>query len=81
MLDRMNTRLKGWKTTFLTFASASTLIQNTLATIPTNSMQIHLLPAKTRSHNDRIQRNFLWVQRLGLELVTSLDSLGISNLS
>lgn len=56
----MNYRLQGWKTKFLNLAGRTTLIQSVLNSIPTHVMQLNILPRKTQTYIDRIQRNFLW---------------------
>lgn len=60
MLDRVKQKLVGWKANLLSMAGRTTLIQASLLTIPTYTMQCAYLPSKVLDNIDKINRNFLW---------------------
>lgn len=60
ILDKMKRKLAGWKTNSLSLAGRRILVQSTLATIPSYTMQALALPRGTCEDIDRICRNFLW---------------------
>lgn len=61
VLDRMKRKLAMWKASSLSMAGRRVLVQSSLATVPTYSMQSMALPANTFKEIDKICRNFLWV--------------------
>ena len=60
ILERMEKRLAGWKTSCLSLAGRTTLIQSTLAAIPSYTMQSARLPRSVCDEIDRKVRRFLW---------------------
>lgn len=56
IIDILNIRLQGWKTSFLNLAGMSTLIKATLEAIPNHVMQVYGLPKATTSK--KLSRNF-----------------------
>ncbi|XP_050248656.1 uncharacterized protein LOC126695903 [Quercus robur] len=52
MVDRVKSKLEGWK--------ANLLIQASISAIPTYVMQSNFLPNKVLEGIDRVNRNFLW---------------------
>ena len=60
VLDRVKQKLADWKANLLSMAGRMTLIQASLSTIPTYTMQCAYLPSKVLKNIDRINRNFLW---------------------
>lgn len=61
VLDKMKRKLAMWKASSLSMAGRRVLVQSSLATVPTYSMQSMALPASTFKEIDKICRNFLWV--------------------
>ncbi|XP_038687586.1 uncharacterized protein LOC119986972 [Tripterygium wilfordii] len=60
VVDRISSRLEGWKTRHLSFAGRITLAKSVLTTIPIYVMQTALLPKETCLHIERLVRRFLW---------------------
>ncbi|CAN1146010.1 LINE-1 retrotransposable element ORF2 protein [Linum perenne] len=60
ILDRIDSKLAGWKVKSLSLAGRVTLAQSVLAAIPAYPMQTSVLPAKTCEEIDRRIRNFVW---------------------
>lgn len=63
ILEKLKTRLSGWKTKHLSLAGRTTLIQSVTSTIPSYNMQIMELPRRFCDEVDKINRNFLWGDR------------------
>ncbi|GKV08919.1 hypothetical protein SLEP1_g20489 [Rubroshorea leprosula] len=60
ILDKVRSKLAGWKAKFFTMAGRTTLIKSVLAAIPNYYMQSQMLPSSTLKDLDKISRNFLW---------------------
>ncbi|KAL3535757.1 hypothetical protein ACH5RR_004218 [Cinchona calisaya] len=60
IIDKIATRLGGWKTKFLSFMGRATLIQSVTTSIPNYTVQTNLLPAFVDKEIDRLNTNFLW---------------------
>ncbi|KAG7552028.1 Reverse transcriptase domain [Arabidopsis thaliana x Arabidopsis arenosa] len=60
ILERMSSKLAGWKGRMLSLAGRITLIKSVLSSIPVHSMSTIKLPASTLSKLDKISRDFLW---------------------
>ncbi|XVE58246.1 hypothetical protein DITRI_Ditri04bG0154800 [Diplodiscus trichospermus] len=60
ILDRVNSRLEGWKTKYLSLAGRQVLAQSVLQAVPFYSMQSTLLPMGVCSLIEKKIRNFLW---------------------
>ena len=60
MLDRVKSKLAGWKANLLSMAGSAVLIQASSSTLPTYIMQSNLLPGKVLDGIDRVNINFLW---------------------
>ena len=60
MLDRVKSKLAGWKANLLSMAGSAVLIQASSSAIPTYIMQSNLLPGKVLDGIDRVNINFLW---------------------
>jgi len=58
VLERLDKRLAGWKTTCLSLAGRATLVQSTLAAILTYTMQTTRLPRSVCDDIDRKVRRF-----------------------
>ncbi|KAL0013397.1 hypothetical protein SO802_000466 [Lithocarpus litseifolius] len=60
VLDRVKSKLAGWKASLLSIAGREVLIQASSSAIPAYVMQSNLLPNKVLEGIDRVNRNFLW---------------------
>lgn len=60
ILDRVQSRLAGWKSNTLMLAGRATLIQASSTTIPNYAMQTMKLHVNMCDKLDRINRDFLW---------------------
>ncbi|XP_075508178.1 uncharacterized protein LOC142545090 [Primulina tabacum] len=84
VLDRIKSRLEGWKTKYLSFAGRKVLVQPVLNAIPLYTMQTSLLPMGICSEIEKTIRNFLWGRQYGerkchlvkWEVVTKPKSMG-----
>ena len=65
ILDRVEKRLSGWRTKFLSLAGRVTLIRTTVAAIPAYTMQTCRLPRSVCDDLDRKIRRFLWAGTSG----------------
>ena len=60
MLDRVKSKLAGWKANLLSMVESAILIQASSSAIPTYIMQSFLLSGKVLDGIDRVNINFLW---------------------
>ena len=60
MLDKVKSKLVGWKANLLSMVGRVVLIQASSSAIPAYIMQSNLLPSKVLEGIDRVNRNFLW---------------------
>ena len=60
VLDRVKTKLAGWKANLLSMAGRVVLIQASSSAIPSYVMQNSILPNRILNGVDRVNRNFLW---------------------
>lgn len=60
LVDKVHSRLAGWKAKQLSMAGQITLIRSVLALIPTYTMQTIHLPASICDSLDKINRGFVW---------------------
>ncbi|KAG7579838.1 Ribonuclease H domain [Arabidopsis thaliana x Arabidopsis arenosa] len=60
VLEKMSTRLSGWKGRFLSMSGRVTLTKAVLSSIPVHSMSTIMLPASTLKKLDQISRDFIW---------------------
>jgi hypothetical protein len=60
IIDRMQTKLTGWKAKLLSMAGRVILTQAVTSAIPSYVMQGIMLPAKILNSIDRVNRNFIW---------------------
>lgn len=60
VLERVSSRLAGWKGRCLSFAGRLTLTKGVLSSIPVHTMSIISLPKSTLGQLDKISRTFLW---------------------
>ena len=60
IIERVFSRLEGWKSKYLSLAGRQVMAQSVLSSIPLYSMQTTLLPMGICSKIEQIIRNFLW---------------------
>ncbi|GKV21520.1 hypothetical protein SLEP1_g31494 [Rubroshorea leprosula] len=60
ILEKIRSKLSGWKTKFFSMAGRATLVSFVLASIPNYFMQVMWLPSSVHKEIDIISRNFLW---------------------
>lgn len=60
LLNRIQTKLQGWRSKLLSKAGKLTLIKSVTSAIPHYSMSCFLLPKSTRYCIDRANRQFIW---------------------
>ena len=60
VIDRIQSKLVGWKANLLSFAGRVVLTQVMTSTIPNYSMQCVALPFKILEGVDRLNMNFMW---------------------
>lgn len=60
ILEKVSSRLAGWKSHVLSTAGRLTLTKAVLGSIPVHSMTTFLLPKSTLDKLDKISRNFVW---------------------
>ena len=60
LLDRINSRLEGWKTKHLSLPGRNVIPQSVLSSITLYSLQSTFLPKALCSRIDRMIRNFTW---------------------
>jgi hypothetical protein len=60
IIEKMESRLGGWKRLYLSKGGKLTLIKSTLSNLPTYFLSLFHLPADVASRLEKIQRDFLW---------------------
>ena len=60
LLEKIQSKLQGWKANLLSFAGRKTIIQQCISSIPTYFFQAAHIPKKICDAIDREQKNFLW---------------------
>ncbi|XVE48701.1 hypothetical protein DITRI_Ditri01bG0023300 [Diplodiscus trichospermus] len=73
LLDKMKTKLSGWKARTLSMAGRITLVKHVLNTMPFYVMQTARLPATFCDELDRVCRNFVWGHDEGVKKIHLLD--------
>lgn len=73
ILDRMDKRLQGWKTRYLSLAGRQVLAQSVLSTIPYYQMQTTSIPVGVCDAMDKKIRAFVWGSKAGERKVHLLD--------
>ncbi|KAI8541442.1 hypothetical protein RHMOL_Rhmol08G0061000 [Rhododendron molle] len=84
VLDKINSKLAGWKNKILPMVGRSTLIKSVNCTIPAYVMQNSMLPISVHKAIDKANRDFLWgstaearkIHAVGWEKVTKPTELG-----
>lgn len=62
LVEKMMSKLAGWKVNILSFAGRVTLIKPVLVAIPVYYMTVAVLPTKTVNEINSLLRKFLWVK-------------------
>jgi hypothetical protein len=57
---KLEWRLSGWKSLYLSKGGKMTLIKSTLSSLPTYFLSLFPIPVNVALHIDKIQRDFLW---------------------
>ena len=60
VIERVSSKLAGWKRRFLSLAGRITLTKSVLASIPVHTMSTIALPISTLDQLDKIARSFIW---------------------
>lgn len=60
LIQRIQGKLAGWKTSVLSRAGHQVLVDSVISTMPTYVMSCTLLPVKVLDKIDQLRRNFLW---------------------
>ncbi|KAL9809635.1 putative RNA-directed DNA polymerase [Arabidopsis thaliana] len=60
VVERVSSRLSGWKGCMLSLAGRVTLSKSVLSSIPVHSMSTISLPTSTLNRLDKITRSFIW---------------------
>lgn len=60
VLDRVNSKLSGWKANCLSMARRITLAKSVISSIPYYSMQSTHIPRSVYADIEKLQRNFIW---------------------
>ncbi|XP_028092237.1 uncharacterized protein LOC114292475 [Camellia sinensis] len=60
ILEKLKSKLTGWKSGMLSLAGRATLIQSVTSAMPAYAMHTMELPRKVCDEIDKINRNFLW---------------------
>lgn len=65
VVEKVSSKLAGWKRKFLSLARRITLTKSVLSSIPVHTMSTIALPASTLDQLDKIARAFIWVSSEG----------------
>ena len=60
IVERVMSKLAGWKARFLSLAGRSVLVKSIMSTIPNYVMQATVIPTHLCEKLDKINRDFLW---------------------
>ena len=60
IVEKVMSKLVGWKASFLSFAGRAVLVKSVMSTIPNYVMQATTLPTHLCEKLDKINRDFLW---------------------
>lgn len=60
VIEKVSSKLAGWKKRFLSLAGRITLTKSVLSSIPVHTMSTIALPASTLNQLDKIARAFIW---------------------
>uniref|UniRef100_A0A2N9EU99 ubiquitinyl hydrolase 1 n=1 Tax=Fagus sylvatica TaxID=28930 RepID=A0A2N9EU99_FAGSY len=60
ILEKMECKLAGWKSLYLSKGGRLMLLKSTLSSLPTYYLSLFTIPVSVANRIERIQRNFLW---------------------
>uniref|UniRef100_A0A2N9FWA0 Reverse transcriptase domain-containing protein n=1 Tax=Fagus sylvatica TaxID=28930 RepID=A0A2N9FWA0_FAGSY len=60
ILEKMEGKLAGWKSLYLSKGGRLTLLKSTLSSLPTYYLSLFTIPINVANMKERIQHNFLW---------------------
>lgn len=60
VIEKVSSKLAGWKRRFLSLAGRITLTKSVLSSVPVHTMSSIALPASTLNQLDKIARSFIW---------------------
>ena len=72
IVEKVMSKLAGWKARFLSFEGRAVLVKSVMSTIPNYVMQATALPTYLCEKLDKINRDFLWDQQVKREDFTWL---------
>ena len=61
LVDKVETKLQGWKGKLLSLGGRVTLLNSVISTIPLYWLSVYRLPNKVRQRIDKLRRRFLWL--------------------
>jgi hypothetical protein len=91
VIEKMESKLAGWKQMYLSKGGRLTLIKSTLSNIPTYYLSLFQIPVRVAKRIEKIQRDFLWggvgdeikfhlVNWSKVCMTTEMGGLGVRNL-
>ena len=60
VIEKIKTKLAGWKRMHLSKGSRLTMIKSTLSNIPTYYLSLFQIPIRVAKYIEKIRRNYLW---------------------
>ena len=60
VIEKMESKLAGWKRMYLSKGGRLTLIKSTLSNIPTYYLSLFQIPVRVAKRIEKTQRDFLW---------------------
>ncbi|XP_078149679.1 uncharacterized protein LOC144544998 [Carex rostrata] len=60
VIDKIESRIQGWKGKLLSYGGRVTLLNSVLSAIPIYWLSVFVMPAKIRMRIDQLRRRFLW---------------------
>ncbi|GKV06468.1 hypothetical protein SLEP1_g18364 [Rubroshorea leprosula] len=79
IVDKVRSKLTGWKANMLSLAGRATLVSSVLASIPNYYMQGMFLPASIQNELDAISRNFIWGSTSAKKKANLVPGIGLLN--